>query len=177
MSNVHPVKGMRMAKQLRERVESVKAGPTKIELSSLVEQQRASLLDLESKLKKKEEEIQSLSSARRVSGAAEVLGLREAISSEVDSEEAGNVVETARKIGESIIELMGSRDWATGERGCHHANKLTLIGALIVLRQTGLLALCGLRVPGNSIPETLRDFIGDRRKGAAQALASRSAVA
>lgn len=165
-----------MAKVLRERVEPVKTGPTKVELVSLVEQQRKSLESLESRLEEREKEIQSLSSARRVSGAAEVLGLREAISPDVDSEDAGNVLETSRQLGEGIVEMMGSRDWATGERGLHHANKLVLIGALIVLKQTGLLSLCGIR-SSHPIPETLRDFIGDRRKGAAQALGSRSVVA
>ncbi len=146
---------------------------TKVELLSLVTQQKEKIGSLEVSLEERKGEVERMVQSQEVFGSAEVLGLMDAIPG--DEEDSMTVVDSARGIGESIISVMGSRDWRTGERGLHHVNKVALIGALIVLRQTGLLAICGLKAPLD-IPSTLRDFIGDKRKGVATALGLRASV-
>ncbi len=152
-------------------------GPTKVDLAVMVSEQKSKIEELEKRLEGKDKELAKLVGAKEVSGAADVLGLREAVDPTATEDEAVTIVEMARLLGGSIIEMMGSKDWRAGLRGCHSSNKMAMIGALIMLRQLGLLGMCGLQSP-MELPATLKDFIGDNRKGAAQTLGrSRARVA
>ncbi len=153
------------------------AGPTKVELAVLVAEQKAKIEELEKRFEGKEKEMAKLVGAKELSGAADVLGLQETMGDDVPEAEAITIMEMASLLGGAIIEMMASKDWRQGLRGCHSANKMAMIGALILLRQLGLLGMCGLQPP-MELPATLRDFIGDNRKGAAQTLGrSRARVA
>ncbi len=153
------------------------AGPTKVELAVLVSEQKAKIEEMEKRIEGKEKELAKLVGAKELSGAADVLGLQETMGIAVPETEAITILEMAGLLGGAIIEMMGSKDWRQGLRGCHSANKMVMIGALILLRQLGLLGMCGLQPP-MELPETLKDYIGDNRKGAAQTLGrSRARVA